>query len=81
MLGLWVSLLQDEAVPHCCRLNPLGLPPGRADPAAVGAPDAALGVPLAFGDVAAALADTCVREGDAFACGVSAFGVLGGKAR
>jgi hypothetical protein len=47
----------------------------------VGALDAALGVPLVFGDVAAALADPCVRDGDAFACGVSAFGVLGGEAR
>ena len=55
--------------------------PGRADPAAVGALDAALGVPLTLGDVAAALADPCVRDGDAFACGVSAFGVLGGEAR
>lgn len=47
----------------------------------MGALDAALGVPLAFVDVAAALADPCVRDGDAFACGVSAFGVLGGEAR
>jgi hypothetical protein len=46
----------------------------------VGALDAALGVPLGFGDVAAALADPRLRDGDAFAGSVSTFGVLGGEA-
>lgn len=57
------------------------MPPGRGDPAAVGILDAALGVPAGFGDVAATLADTGVCDRDALACGVSAFGVLGGEAR
>lgn len=41
--------------------------------------DPALGVAAGFGDVAAALADTGIREGDALGRGVSAFGVLGGS--
>lgn len=41
--------------------------------------DPALGVAPGFGDVAAALADTGIREGDALGRGVSAFGVLGGS--
>jgi len=57
--------------------NPLGVPPVRGDTAAVGILDAALGVAGGFGDVAAALPATGIREGDALARGVSAFGVLG----
>lgn len=57
------------------------MPPGRGEAAAVGALDAALGVPVGFGDMAAALVDVCTRDGDVLACGVSAFGVLGGELR
>lgn len=61
--------------------NPLGVPPGRADGAAVGILDTALGVPVAFGDLAVELAAAGIRDGDALARGVSAFGVLGGSLR
>jgi hypothetical protein len=55
------------------------VPPVRGDTVAVGILDAALGVADGFGDVAAALADTGIREGDPLGRGVSAFGVLGGS--
>ena len=61
--------------------NPLGVPPVRGDTVAVGILDVALGVAGGFGDVAAALADTGIREGDALGRGVSALGVLGGSLR
>lgn len=47
----------------------------------VGILDVALGVPACLGDVPAALVDVGIRDGDALACGVSAFGVLGGSLR
>jgi hypothetical protein len=63
--------------------NPLGVPPGRADPAEVGILDVALGVPVPvpFGDLALALADAGICDGDTLARGVSAFGVFGGELR
>jgi hypothetical protein len=63
--------------------NPLGVPPGRADAAAVGTLDVALGVPapVPFGDLVVPPADAGICDGAALARGVSAFGVFGGELR